>query len=152
MNSAGQTREISEETWDRKEHDWTGKAFFFVNVTFIFGNAVGLDTKLELLTREVKSNGYKIKSPMILIQQGKFKGRIMIEVEKKDLYDAQIQFYDTQTSCDTMVHLGGMTNLGKGIERLKERVASRRQMSPREIFYLYQSDPNASKTILFALT
>jgi len=43
------SREIAEETWDRKEHDWTNKAFYFVNVTFILGKALGLDAKLEQL-------------------------------------------------------------------------------------------------------
>jgi len=146
------SREIAEETWDRKEHDWTNKAFYFVNVTFILGKALGLDAKLEQLNREVRQNGYKTKNPMILIQVGKLKGRIMIEVEKKDTYDAQIQHYDIATSCDTIVHMGGLASLGKGIQRLKERVAARRSRDPREIYYLYQQDPNAPKTILFSIT
>lgn len=152
MANRAPSREISDEYWDRKEFEWTDKSFYFVTATFLFGKPLGLDGKLELLNREVRQAGYKIKNQMILIQHGKFKGRIMIEIEKKDQYDAQVQTYDTQTNCDTIIHYGGMSSLGKGIQRLKDRVAARRMMAPRLFFYMYQPDPNAQKTILFALT
>jgi len=148
----GSSREITDEAWDKKEHDWTGKAFYFVTTTFLLGKPLGLDGKLEELNREVRQNGYKLKNLMILIQHGKFKGKVMIEVEKQDKYDAQIHHYDIQTSCDTILHLGGLATLSKGIERLKERVAARRSMNPREIYYLYQTDPSALKIILFAVS
>ncbi len=146
------SREISDEVWDRTEHDWAGKSFYYVTAIFILGKALGLDSKLEQLTREVREGGYKIINQMILIQHGKFKGKIMIEIEKKDLWDAQVFTYDVGTSCDTVLHLGGLSNLGKGIERLKERVVARRMRDPREIFYLYQPDMNNPKIIVFALT
>jgi len=146
------SREFSDEAWDKVEHEWTGRCFYYVTATFLLGKPIGLDSKLEELNREIRQNGYKIKNPMILIQCGKMKGRIMMEVEKKDQYDAQVICYDVQTTCDTVVHYGGISSIGKGIERLKERVAARRMMNPREIYYMYQSDPSASRTIIFALT
>ena len=145
-------REISDDTWDRTEHDWSDKSFYYVSVTFLLGKPLGLDGKLEELNRDVRKGGYKIKNPMILIQHGKFKGRIMIEIEKKDLYDSQVFTYDPQTACDTIVHNGGISGLGKGIDRLRERVAARRISEPREIYYMYQPDPNSTKTVLFAIT
>lgn len=152
MAGLATSREITDEAWDRQEHDWTNKSFYYANVTFLLGSALGLDNKLEELNREIRSNNYKIKNPMVLIQSGKFKGRIMIEIEKKDQYDAQVVTYDTPTNCDTIIAYGGKAGIGKGVEKLKERVAARRGMDAREVYYLFQPDPNAQKTIIFALT
>jgi hypothetical protein len=152
MASTSSVREISDEAWDRKEFDWTGRSFYFVNCTFLLGNAIGLDNKLEQMNRDLRTSGYKVKNPMILVEYGKFKGRVMIEVEKKDQYDAQYHVYDVHTNCDTIVLYGGLSNLKKGVDRLREWVTSRRSMEPRQIFYLYQPDTGVTKTILFGLT
>lgn len=152
MANMAQTREISDEVWDNKEHEWTGKSFYFVNCFFIFGNAIGLEGKLEFLNREIRTNGYKVKNSMVLIEYGKMNARIMIEVEKKDQYDSQVFTYDVQTSCDSKIHYFTKGGISKGFESLKERVAARRSRDPRQLFYMYQPNPNAQKTILFALT
>lgn len=152
MAAVSVSREISDEVWDRKEHEWTGKSFYFVTCTVIFGKPLGLEGKLEQLNREIRSNNYKVKNSMTLIEYGKMNARIMIEVEKKDQYDAQIHTYDVQTSCDTIIHYFTKGGIAKGMEYLKERVAARRSRDPRQMFYMYQPDPNAIKTILFALT
>lgn len=152
MANFAPSREISDEVWDRKEHEWTGRSFYFVNCVFVFGNPIGLEGKLEQLNRDVRANNYKIKNSMVLIEYGKMNARVMIEVEKKDTYDAQIHTYDVQTSVDTIIHYFTRGGIAKGFQGLKERVAARRSRDPRQMFYMYQPDPNAIKTILFALT
>jgi len=152
MANFAPSREISDEVWENKEHEWTGKSFYFVNCKFIFGNAIGLDGKLEALNRDLRTANYKVKNPMVLIEHGKFNGRIMIEVEKKDNYDSQLATYDVHTVCDTKIHYFTKGGVQKGFDFLKERVAARRSRDPRQLFYMYQPDSNAQKTILFALT
>ncbi len=152
MASFAPSRDISDEVWDNKEHEWTGKSFYFVNCFFILGNAIGLEGKLEKLNRDIKTNNYKVKNSMVFIEYGKMNARIMIEVEKKDQYDSQVFTYDIHTSADSKVHYFSKGNMSKSFELLKERVAARRSRDPRQMFYMYQPAQGAPKTVIFALT
>ena len=152
MGNFAPSREISDEVWDNKEHEWTGKSFYFVNCIFVFGKAIGLDGKLEQLNRDIRANNYKVKNSMVLIEFGKMNARVMVEVEKKDQYDAQIYTYEVQTSCDAKIHYFSKGGISKGFDALKQQVAARRSRDPRQLFYMYQPNSSATKTILFALT
>ncbi len=145
---------INFDAWDMQEFDWTGKSFYFIPIINLFYRPIGLGSKLELLNREVRQGGYKIASNMILIQYCPFKGRAMIEVEKQDKYDAQVLTLETNATVDTMVFRGTYSQWGKGIKRLTERVAAKRGLAPRELYYMYVVgwEPGAYRTILFALT
>lgn len=143
---------VDEVTWDRKEHDWTGKCFYFQEFYSILGKVLQMEEKLEALNREVRMARYKIVSPIIWVQVGKMKGRMMLEIEKPDRYDAQVRTFDIPTSADSIVHLGGMATLSRGIQRLKELVYARRQMEPREIYYAYQSAQAGNKIIIVGIT
>ena len=140
--------------WDQKEFDWTGKSFYFIPITNLFYRPLGLGSKLEQLNREVRQGGYKTRSNIILIQYSPFKGRIMIEVEKQDKYDAQMTTYEIQTMADTIVYRGAFSLLGKGIKRLTERVVAKRGLEPRELYYMYEGEQVSGvyRTILFAIT
>jgi len=148
--AASQTINYAE--WDQKEHDWTGKAFYFVNMTCIFSMPLSLGSKMEQLNREVRQAGYKIIDTSILIHAGAFSGKVMIEVEKRDIMDAQILSFDDQTKAYTTVHRGSSGGLSKGMKSLSEMVASRSGMAPRSIYYRYVDPDSADyKTILFAI-
>ena len=145
---------FEDSAWDRKETEWTGKSFYSVPVTFLLGKPLGLGNKLEELNRELRQSGYKPVNSMVLIQFGKFKGRAMIEVPKKDTHDASICTYDIPTTVTTMVYKGEPLGIAKGFVKLKELVYSRRSMEARELYYLYIPSAGAGgyKTILFAIT
>ncbi|MDP8237976.1 MAG: hypothetical protein P9X24_02715 [Candidatus Hatepunaea meridiana] len=145
---------INDAEWDNREHDWTGKSFYFLPLTYIFYIPLGLGSKLDSLNREARQAGYKILGKMVLIEHGMFKGRVAIEVEKLDNFDANRLDFDDKTKVYTMVYTGSPAQIGQGIKRLTERVVSRGAMSPRSIFYMY-SPKTASgvyKTVIFALT
>jgi len=146
--------EIDESIWDRKEIEWTGKSFYFVPVTFLLGRPLGLGKKLEELNRHMRQGGYKPVNSMVLLQFGKFKGRAMVEVPKKDTHDANICTYDIPTTVTTMVYKGEPLGIAKGFDRLKELVYSRRSMAARELYYLYVPNATAGnyRTVLFAIT
>jgi hypothetical protein len=145
-------RPINFAEWDQKEHDWLGKAFYFVNIICVFSKPLSLGSKIEQLNREVRQAGYKIIDTSILIHAEAFSGKLLIEVEKKDTMDAQILSFEDQTKAYTAVYRGSPGGLSKGMKNLSEMVASRRGMAPRWIFYRY-TDPNAAdyKTIIFAV-
>lgn len=139
--------------WDAREFDWTGKSFYFISGMNLFGKPIGIGDKFEQLMREIRKNGYKAKNNIILVQYSTFRGRVMIEIEKPDKYDAQIKFYDTQTTADTVLVHGGLSNLGKGVKRLRERVSVRRMIVPREIYYWLVAGPDKpDQVVLFGIT
>ena len=145
---------INDVEWDQKEFDWTDKAFYFIPLTFIFYKPLAIGSKLEQLNREVHRAGYKVLSNMVLVQHAMFKGRALIEVEKMDKYDAQILHFEERTTVDTIVYRGSPIRISRGIKRLSERVASKRNMAPREVYYMYVtgSASDTYKTIIFGLT
>ena len=138
--------------WDHKEHDWTGKVFYFVNMICIFSKPLGLGSKMEQLNREVRQAGYKIIDTSILVLADAFSGKVMIEVEKQDIMDAQILHFEDKTTAYTTVYRGSYGGLSKGMRSLAEMVASRRGMAPRSIYYRYVDPDSADyKTIMFAV-
>ena len=145
---------IDETVWDNKEHDWTGKSFYSIHFFSLFYNPIGLGGKLEQLNREARAGGCKIIGKMVLIEYSMFKGRAMIEIEKQDKYDANLLNFEDKTNVDTMVYRGTPNKKSESIRRLSERVASRRGMAPRMMFYMYVPSGSADsyKTILFAIT
>lgn len=140
--------------WDRKETEWTGKSFYSVPLTFLFGKPMGLGKKLEELNRQMRQDGYKPVNSMVLLQFGKFKGRAMVEVPKKDTYEANLHAYDIPTMVITMIYSGDPMGIARGFDKLKELVYSRRNMEAREFYYLYVPSVGAGgyKTVLFAIT
>ncbi|NQU06398.1 MAG: hypothetical protein HQ568_09920 [Calditrichaeota bacterium] len=146
------SKPINYAEWEQKEHDWTGKAFYFVNMTCVFSKPLVLGSKMEQLNREVRQAGYKIIDTSILILAEAFSGKVMIEVEKQDIMDAQILHFEDKTQAYTTVYRGSPGGLSKGMKSLAEIVASRRGMSPRSIYYRYVDPDSADyKTIMFAV-
>lgn len=145
-------KSFSEEQWESKEFEWTGKSFYYVPILNILGHPIGLSSKLELLNREVRQNAYLTKNYIMLIQYSMFGGCAMIEVEKQDKYDAQVKTYDETTTVATIVHKGSLAGIGKTVKRLKERVVSRRGMLPREIYYWLTTGPGSERMVLFAVS
>jgi len=149
--TATQVAKFSEIAWESREFDWMGKSFYFIPIMNILGKPIGLGKKMVDLNNEVRRNGYKALSTMMLIQYSTFKGRIMIEVEKQDKYDSQVITYDDTTTVDTIVHKG-RGGLGSSVKRLQQRVASRRGMPPRTIYYWLVSGIGSERIVLLSFT
>ncbi len=153
MPANSQQKQFIESSWNDKEFDWTGKSFYFVNFTSLLGNPIGLGGKMEQLMREVRQNGYKTMNNVVLVQHGVTKGKVMIEVEKQDKYDAQVLTFEENTAVDTLVIKESVTTLSNGVKRMKERVFNRRTMEPRGIYYWKVTLPGGSGYIvIFGLT
>ena len=152
MPASTSSKAFMESAWDNKEFDWTGKSFYFVNITNLMGKPLRLGNKLEQLNREVRQNGYRTINNIILIQYGVMKSKVMIEVEKQEKYDAQVLTFETQTTADSHVFRNQQSTLSKEVKRLCERVYSRRTREPRYIYYWKVSDPTAQdRTVIFAI-
>lgn len=145
-------KQFSESDWDMQERDWSGKCFYYIPITNVLGKPVGLTNKIMDITREARKAGYTIISNMILIEHSNFGGKIMVEVEKKDQYNANILTLDDGATVDTIVHRGPVSSVGQTIKKAKERVASRRSMQPRAIYYWLVTGIGSQKTVVFALS
>lgn len=153
MTAAVGSKGFEDAQWDRKEHDWTGKSFFFVTVPHILGKPIGLGKKLEDLNRQMRQAGYKPVNNLVWIQHGAGKGKAMVEVLKQDKYDANVLTFDTSTTAISLIYKGHPSGLAKGVRQLAELVVLRKSMEPREVYYLYvpYPDPANYKTILVGL-
>lgn len=147
-----QVKDFNPLDWDRKEFDWTGKSFYFVSLMNIFSNPIGLGGKLELVNRELRANGYRAISNMMLVEYKMFGGKVMVEIEKQDKYDAQVLTYDDKTTVETMVHTAASGGLSNAITKLKERTTSRRGMQPRALYYWPVQGVGSKTNILFSIT
>ncbi len=145
-------KSFNDSQWDQKSSEWKDKSFYYIPILNIMNVPMGLSNKLETLYRDVRKNGYRTVNNMILIQYKTFGGRVMIEVEKQDKYDSQVATYEMDTTADTMVYSKSSGSLGNAVKLIKERVASRRGLSPREIYYWMVNGPGSEKTVVFAIS
>ncbi|MDP8229182.1 MAG: hypothetical protein P9M15_06995 [Candidatus Electryoneaceae bacterium] len=141
-------RFAGEVAWNMKEFDWTGKSFYFVTFINLLGIPIGFNSKLEQLNRGINQAGHKRINNMILIQFGVFKARAMIEIETPEFADSQVTTFDEPVIADTMIAPGSPAKVSA---HLATRVASKRNMEPRQVYYVYDSS-GKSKTIVIALT
>ncbi len=142
---------FNELDWEAKEFDWTGKSFYYVSLMNIMGKPLNLGGKMEELMRELRQNGYKMVSNIILVQYKTFGGRIMTEVEKQDKYDAQVAAYEMHLTVDTVVQPKGK-GLAPGIKRIRSRVTSKRTREPREIYYWPVDGASSERYVVFSFT
>ncbi len=143
---------FNELAWESKEFDWTGKTFYFIPIINVFGHPFGLGNKLFQLNRDCRQAGCKTLSGIILIQYKLFGGRLMIEIEKPDQYDAQVITFEDTTTVDTVVHKGSAASIGRTAARLKQRVSSRRSMEPRAIYYWLVNGIGSERAVVFSVT
>lgn len=143
---------FNENSWEQKEFDWTGKAFYFVSLISVFNRPVFLSRKLEQLNREIVERHYIRQSKIILIQYGMIKSRVMIEIQPPEQYDAQVVNLDDRTNVDTMIYKGPLSKIGDHFKLLAERVTSKRGIEPRSLYYSYAPNPAVIKRILFAFS
>ena len=126
--------EIDEQDWHLKEFDWSGKIFYFEDVPHFFNIPLGLDKKREAMEADIQQKGYEIvHADMILHQPGMFKGRIFIEIEDPEQYDANvIQFENAQIL--TRVYKGSSAGIKSAIAELKAFCEDRTHLPPGAIY------------------
>jgi len=68
--------------WDAVESDWSDIAFLATNVNAIAGVPIGLDRAREALFARAAELGLRVpEDPMLLIGEGAFRRRVLLEVE-----------------------------------------------------------------------
>ena len=86
---------INDFDWDQKEFVWRGKYFYVLPIKMFFHNPSGLDYKINELISQVKMAKYEVEYPVqILLQDGKFKGSLMVEIKNPKEGDSHLRMIE----------------------------------------------------------
>ncbi len=148
--------EIKDEDWHLKDFDWSGKYFYFVEVPHVLKVPLALDKRKAQLSEEISEKGYAVVNPeLILYQPGMFRGKLLLEIEDPEQFDAYVTRFD-DARIFTRVHRGGSGGLKKSVEELKAFTLDRAHVLPREIYQWQVTCPRCApdrggeKVVLFA--
>jgi hypothetical protein len=126
--------EIDEQDWHLKDTDWSGKIFYFEDVPHILGTPLGLEKKQDAMKADIQQKGYEMINPeLILHQPGLFGGRIFVEVQDPEQYDANvIQFENARVL--TRAYKGPASGVKQAIAELKAFCEDRTHLPPGAIY------------------
>ncbi len=148
--------EIKDQDWHNKEMNWSGKIFYFEDVPHFLNIPLGLEKRQHGMLEAIQRKGYTIANrEMILHQPGLFKGRILIEIDDPEQYDANvIQLENTRVL--TRVYHGSRAGIKNAVEELKVFAQDRVHVLPGTIYLWYVTCPKCAqsrggdKTVLLA--
>jgi hypothetical protein len=148
--------EIKDEEWHLKDFDWSGKFFYFVEVPHVLKVPLALDKKKNELSDEISEKGYTSVNPeLVLYQPGMFRGKLLVEIEDPEQFDANVTLFD-DARVFTRVHHSRTGSLKNTIEELKAFTLDRSHVLPREIYFWQVTCPHCApdrggdKVVLFA--
>lgn len=139
-----------------KDLDYTGKYFYFEDVPHLLGKPIGMGKKLSEMKHQIERKGYTMINPEIILHlSGSFSGRILVEIENPDQYDANVDFFENARIL-TRVYKGSLGGIKKGVGELVAYAEDRTHIGPSAIYYWHVSCPicakqsGSNKVVLFA--
>ncbi|MBS1262634.1 MAG: hypothetical protein MAG453_01994 [Calditrichaeota bacterium] len=126
---------LSPDYWRDRRFEWTHKVFYFVPMTCLFGTPQKVFETSQRLKAEIASKDYKIReNAMLLMQPGSLKGRMMIEIYKPDLYDANVLELEPSRMFSEL-HEGPVKTVKKTANQLQDRVKKEKGVPVTHTFY-----------------
>lgn len=151
-----QCPEIKYEDWHLQELDWSGKYFYFEYLYHFLKIPLGLEKRRAFMLTEIERKGYTTVNPeRVLHLPGIFQGRILVEIEDPEQYDANVEQFDDARML-TRVHVGPRSGLKRSLAELVAFTQDRTHILPGTVYYWYVSCPicakqaKLEKTVLFA--
>jgi hypothetical protein len=148
--------EINDQDWHLKDQTWNGKFFYFDTVRYLFNTPLSYDKTLAEMKRDIARKGYQFVNPdMVLNSPGMFQGRIMMEIQDPEQYDANVENVDNARMLSRVCR-GSRGNLGNAVEELRAFTQDRTHLDPIVMYYWYITCNKCSrtrgyeKTVLFA--
>jgi len=137
--------EIEDQDWHLKDLDWSGKFFYFEDLPHFFNVPLGLEKKQEEMKAQIVRKGYSIvNEDMILHEPGLFRGRLLLEIEDPEQYDANVLQFENARIL-TRVHHGGSGGLKESLDELKAFTQDRTHVLPGAIYYWHVTCPKCAK-------
>ncbi len=121
--------------WEDGSFEWNVKTFYFVPLMVILSKPQKVFETAQRLRAEVESKGYTVKpDAIVLMEISAFKGRMMVEINKPDVYDASV--YQLENSkMYTTVHHGPMKTVKQTANALKAHVESTKGVQPTTVYF-----------------
>lgn len=121
--------------WENAEFDWDLKQYYAVSFSCLFGKPKKLFEAVQQLKAEIATREHVIPDEApLLIEIGKFKGRLLIEIEKPREYDASVIEIE-KSKVYTAVHEGPFKTIGDTTKKLKQKVIDKKGLTPSSIYY-----------------
>jgi hypothetical protein len=148
---------IVNEEWHRTAFSWEGRTFFQKEVKFFFKNPVGIEERTREAAEQIEKRGYAMDDPsIILVQQGSFKGAVLIGILDPDDKASEVVTFDARPLV-SVVHRSKEPKVAPGLKALKQYV-SESHRTIAETYIWYTTCPHCFKenqtytTVLIART
>ena len=148
--------DVNDQDWHLQDQNWDGKFFYFEYVRHFFNVPLGYDKQLRAMKRDMARKGFRlVNADMVLYQPGLFQGRLLMEINDPDQYDANVERFD-QARLLSRVHQGSRSGLKDALQELKAFTQDRAHLDPLIIYYWYTTCDKCAKirgyekTVLFA--
>ncbi|MFH1532165.1 MAG: hydrolase [Pseudomonadota bacterium] len=127
---------IVDEEWHRTTFSWEGRTFFQKEVKFFFKNPVGIEERTREAAEEIEKRGYALDDPsIILVQQGSFKGAVLIGILEPDDQTPEVVTFDARPLV-SVVSRSKEPKVAPGLKALKQYVSeSHRSIADTYIWY-----------------
>ncbi len=121
--------------WRDRQFDWKHKVFYFVDLPCLLGTPRNLFEAGQQLKAEIATKEYQVtEDAMVLIQPGMLKGRLLVNVNKPDAYDAYV--FELETSkLFSAVHEGPFKTIKTTAKQLQEKVKKEKGVPATNTFY-----------------
>jgi len=131
------------ERWERGEYEWANKVFYTVPLPCLMGKPRKLFEAVQQLRGELNTKEYIIpENAMMLFQTGFLKGKVLLEIQRPDEYDASVLELE-KSQVLTEVHYGPLKDINKTIDIVSERVEKEKHLKPTNTFiWDFRHGPN----------
>jgi len=144
---------INDFDWDGKDFAWPERFFYIVPISLFFHNPLNLPGGINLLMKGVKKKDYQIDYPIqILLQDGRFKGKLMVEVNNPDPDDYHIRTV-RGVKGKTFISRRPINKIKKDVSKILED-HKKKKVEVQNVFLWYVNCPvcvgrKGHKTVIF---
>ena len=136
---------IKPEDWEGKEFDWENKTFYFLPINCILYKPQGLQDKIRQLRKEIIEKNYEFTDFIpVLCEWAAFKGRLMVQIENPQKYDANIYVFDMGKIFST-VFQGPSKKFKQAVKDFAGQVELEHGIPPQSILVWYVHCPVCAK-------
>ncbi len=139
-----------------KEEDWTAKNFFWLPVTTVFGKMIGVEEAFAKMIGQASREGVSfIPNTRMMLEQGSFSSKVLVEVDPPDNYNAQVIRIDAGKVFSFEV-IGDGNSIKKAIERHREKI-EREGYVVQGVYQWFLTNPpwsltKSSRTVIYIRT
>ncbi len=138
--SCGKCLVIEDSDWDEKEFLWE-KTFYVIGTPMVFHIPIRIGRDFERAVAGAKSRGYGVADhPMILNEDGLFRGKVLVEVEGADESDPNVLKLE-----GAKIRSRVTDRPWKEMGRVAKRFVTDLGQSPRAFYFWYTTCPECSK-------